>query len=64
MQHKGYGSKCINKLKSYLFNKGFKLLDTDTAIDNIVAQNFYIKNGFINKAITKSYLLNNKKVKS
>lgn len=60
IQHKGYGSKCLNALKSYLYNIGIKRLDTDTAINNTVAQSFYRKNGFINKGNTRSYYLKSK----
>ena len=55
IQHKGYGSKCMDKLQSYLFNKGIIRLHTDTANNNLIAQKYYEKNGFINKGITKSY---------
>ena len=55
IQHKGFGSKCMDKLQSYLFNKGIIRLHTDTANNNLIAQKYYEKNGFINKGITKSY---------
>lgn len=55
IQHKGYGSKCMDKLQSYLFSKGIIRLHTNTANNNLIAQKYYEKNGFINKGITKSY---------
>ena len=57
MTNIGVGSKCMNALKNYLYNKGIKRFDTDTALNNVVAQHFYEKNGFISKGITRSYYL-------
>lgn len=57
MTNKGIGSKCMNALKCYLYNKGITRLDTDTALSNNLAQHFYQKNGFVNEGITKSYYL-------
>lgn len=56
MQHLGYGSKCMRKLCNYLYSLGISKIDTDTAIDNIVAQKYYEKNKFINLGRTKSYI--------
>ena len=53
----GIGSKCMNALKHYLYQKQIKRFDTDTALINNVAQHYYEKNGFTNKGITRSYIL-------
>lgn len=42
---------------NYCLTKGYRYLDTDTAINNKTAQNFYIRNGFIDSGITRSYML-------
>ena len=55
MVGKGIGTKCMNGLKHFLFEKGIKNFDTDTAINNLVAQHYYEKNNFIGKGITRSY---------
>ena len=52
---KGIGTKCMNALKAYLFNKGINRFDTDTALDNTVAQHYYDKNNFNCEGITRSY---------
>lgn len=52
---KGIGTKCMNSLKSFLFEKGIRRFDTDTALDNLVAQRYYEKNDFTREGITKSY---------
>ena len=54
--HKGYGSKCMSKLTNYLLSLGIDKLDTDTAINNEIAQKYYERNGFNNLGKTKSYL--------
>lgn len=54
--HKGYGSKCMSKLTNYLLSLGIDKLDTDTALNNEIAQKYYERNGFINLGKTKSYL--------
>ena len=46
----------MNKLKDYLFDLGITKLDTDTALDNLVAQRYYERNNFVNLEKTKSYL--------
>ena len=33
---KGIGTKCMNSLKAYLYEKGVKRFDTDTALANTV----------------------------
>lgn len=53
----GIGSKCMNALKHYLYQKQIKRFDTDTALKNNVAQHYYEKNGFANTGITRSYIL-------
>lgn len=52
---KGIGTKCMTALKQYLYQKGIEKFDTDTALNNIVAQHYYEKNSFIREGITKSY---------
>lgn len=52
---KGIGTKCMDALKRYLYKKGITRLDTDTALNNNIAQHFYEKNSFIRKGITRSY---------
>lgn len=52
---KGIGTKCMNALKRFLYEKNIKGFDTDTAINNLVAQHYYEKNNFIRKGITRSY---------
>ncbi len=52
---KGIGTKCMEALKSFLFEKGVVRFDTDTALDNKVAQHYYEKNCFLREGITKSY---------
>lgn len=52
---KGIGTKCINALKLFLYKKGIKRFDIDTAINNTVAQHYYEKNNFICEGITRSY---------
>lgn len=55
---KGIGTKCMNALKQWLYQKGIKRLDTDTAISNLIAQHYYEKNGFTREGITRSYYSN------
>lgn len=52
---KGIGTKCMISLKNFLFDKGIRRFDTDTALDNTVAQHYYEKNNFTKEGITKSY---------
>ncbi len=55
MVGKGVGTKCMSVLKNFLFEKGVTRFDTDTAIDNTVAQHYYEKNDFIREGVTRSY---------
>ena len=55
-KHLGYGTRCMNKLNDYLFDLGVVKLDTDTALDNLIAQRYYERNNFINLGKTKSYI--------
>lgn len=55
---KGVGTKCIMALKKFLYEKGISQVDTDTALDNIVAQHYYEKNDFIREGVTRSYYKN------
>ena len=52
---KGIGTKCMNSLKTYLYEKGVKRFDTDTALVNTVAQHYYEKNAFCREGVTRSY---------
>lgn len=52
---KGIGTKCMNALKLYLYEKGAKRFDTDTALNNTVAQHYYEKNNFCREGVTRSY---------
>ncbi len=52
---KGVGTKCMTSLKQFLYEKGVTRFDTDTAINNIVAQHYYEKNGFLREGVTRSY---------
>lgn len=52
---KGIGTKCMDALKSFLYEKGISRFDTDTALNNAVAQHYYEKNGFTNEGLTRSY---------
>lgn len=54
--HKGYGTKCMNKLTNHLLALGISKFDTDTALNNEKAQKYYERNGFINLGKTRSYL--------
>jgi len=55
MTGKGIGTKCMNALKRWLWQKGITRFDTDTALSNFVAQHYYEKNNFIREGITRSY---------
>ncbi len=56
--NRGIGTKCMSALKNFLFEKGIIRLDTDTALNNLVAQHYYEKNGFDRDGITRSYYRN------
>lgn len=60
LQNQGMGSKCMNRLKHALVQRGFYKLDTDTAVDNLIAQRYYEKNGFSREGITRSYYRDSK----
>ena len=55
VQNRGVGSQAMAALKKYLHQQGMTRLDTDTALDNLRAQHYYEKNGFIREGITRSY---------
>ncbi|MBR2723895.1 MAG: GNAT family N-acetyltransferase [Ruminococcus sp.] len=52
---KGIGTKCITALKNFLYEKGITRFDTDTAINNTVAQHYYEKNGFTREGVSRNY---------
>ena len=58
---KGLGTEFLNHIIQYCLKKGYRYLHTDTALNNKTAQKFYIRNGFIDSGITRSYLLLNLK---
>ena len=55
MVGKGIGTKCMNSLKSFLYENGIRRFDTDTALNNLAAQHYYEKNDFTREGITRSY---------
>lgn len=59
LQGKGIGAMCMCSLKNFLYKKGIRKLDTDTALTNVGAQHFYEKNGFVRKGISRSFYLEN-----
>lgn len=54
---KGIGTKCMTALKHFLWEKGINRFDTDTALNNTVAQHYYEKNNFTREGITRSYFI-------
>ncbi|GFN37000.1 GNAT family N-acetyltransferase [Tepidimicrobium xylanilyticum] len=52
---KGLGTEFLNHIIDFCKGKGYRYLHTDTAINNETAQRFYIRNGFVNKGVTRSY---------
>ena len=56
-QNQRLGSRCIQALLSDIKKEGYVRFDTDTAIDNVVAQHFYEKNGFEKEGVTRSFYL-------
>ena len=55
LQGQGLGTQCMQALKAFLWEKDFARLDTDTALNNHIAQRYYIKTGFTHAGITRSY---------
>ena len=55
LQSRGIGTQCMRALKAFLYEKGSVRLDTDTALNNVIAQRFYEKTGFTRAGITRSY---------
>lgn len=53
---KGMGTEFLNHITQYCLIKGYRYLHTDTALNNKKAQKFYIRNGFVDKGLTRSYL--------
>lgn len=51
----GIGTRCMYALKQWLYQRGIRRFDTDTASSNIVAQHYYEKTGFTREGITRSY---------
>jgi ribosomal protein S18 acetylase RimI-like enzyme len=59
LRSKGIGTRCMNNLFSLLVKKNIQKVDLDTIDTNTRAQTFYVKIGFINKGITRSYYREN-----
>lgn len=62
MKGKGYGTQLINAVKKYLREASISCIEVATQLNNIVACNFYKKNGFSKKSTTNIYhfsLINN-----
>lgn len=55
VQHRGYGTAVMHQLLAELYRLGIRRFDTDTAVDNTAAQDYYSKTGFTNRGITRSY---------
>lgn len=55
MVGKGVGTRCMKALRRFLYERGVRRFDTDTAVRNLVAQHYYEKNGFTRQGITRSY---------
>jgi len=56
-QHQGFGTAIMQQLFAELYQIGIRRFDTDTALDNIAAQGYYEKCGFIKEGITRSYYM-------
>jgi ribosomal protein S18 acetylase RimI-like enzyme len=54
-QHQSFGTQVMRSLFAQLYNMGIRRFDTDTARNNMIAQSYYEKNGFLNEGITRSY---------
>jgi ribosomal protein S18 acetylase RimI-like enzyme len=54
---KGRGTEFLNHVIHHCLIKGYRYMHTDTAINNKIAQKFYIRNGFIDNGITRSYIM-------
>lgn len=55
-QDKGIGKEFLHLLISYLQNKGYRYLHTDTANTNTRAQRFYLRENFQSKGLTRNYI--------
>lgn len=51
----GLGTQFITKICQYLNENHIRYLHTDAMLSNITAQQFYTRNNFINKGITRDY---------
>lgn len=56
-QHQSFGTAIMQQLFAELYQMGIRRFDTDTALDNIAAQGYYEKCGFIKEGITRSYYM-------
>lgn len=54
-QHQGLGTATMQALFADLYQMGIRQFDTDTALNNVIAQRYYEKTGFSNEGITRSY---------
>lgn len=57
----GVGTKCMAALQNWLWQQGIRRFDTDTALQNLVAQHFYEKTGFTREGVTRSFYRNEKR---
>jgi ribosomal-protein-alanine N-acetyltransferase len=55
LQSRGVGTQCMHALKAALGRQACTRLDTDTALNNTIAQRYYEKTGFTRSGITRSY---------
>lgn len=54
-QYKGFGTKIMATLETYLYSKGISIIDVATQKANVKACRWYEKNGFEVKSITPIY---------
>ena len=55
LQNQGIGSECMRGLQRALQENGMRRLDTDTTLNNLRAQHYYEKNGFVRRGVTQSF---------
>lgn len=54
--NKGFGTEYMKLISKSFKDREFIRMDTDTANNNIRAQRYYEKNGYVNKGYTRSYI--------
>lgn len=55
IQHKGIGSTLLKKVEEFAFRNNIEILKVGTQLNNLKAQNFYIKYGFKHESIASIY---------